>query len=296
VGKANRPSPYDKIYAYEVSDDLRQREYMFERFSGINPTITTTTASLTALPTAVAGQVNKLVTPLGFVWEVYQTTAQSLQPAAHTSKGMVLDGDQVSDESAEFVPGGNHTSSPYAMVVGTDSDFFFRCRLEITDASGSDQLIIGWRKQQTYQVPTSFLTGGAAGYTDFAAIGFAATKADPNPISITTSIGGAVNVVTPVGFTWADTLVHELEVRVIGGRAIYLINGNRIGNPIAKDALGAAITSQSTVSGPAYTFTSALTLVPFIFVRQDVDLTDAVYLREAEVGHLTQRGLDPNNE
>jgi len=296
MGKANRPSPYDKAYAYEMSDDIRQRKYMFERFGGSNPLITTTTSTITALPTAVAAQVGQIRTNLGYTIDYYQSTAQTLMPTMHATKGLVLDGDQVNNETAEYVPGGNHAASPYAYVVGTDSDFFFRVRMEITVTNGSDQLVIGFRKQEGFIVPVSFLAGGAGTYTDFAAIGFAQAVTTPNAVATTTSIGSAVAVVTPVSFTWTSTLVHELEVRVVGGRALYFINGNRIGNPITKDALGATITTQNTVSGAAYTFTAGLTLVPFIFVRQDAALTTAVYLRELEVGHLVQRGLDPNNE
>lgn len=296
MGKSNRNPPKDFTYSYELSSDVVRHKYVLQQLGGVSPLITTTTSSLTALPTAVQGQVDVIRLNDGDTIEYFQSTAQTLQPTMNATKGLVIDGDQVDNETQELVPGGNSTLSPFAMVVGTDSDFFFRARFEITVTNGSDQLLVGWRKQQTYAVPASFLTGGAATYTDFAAIGFAATVATPNPVNICTSVGNAANVVTPVNFTWASTVTHELEVRVVGGKAVYLINGVRVGNPIAKDALGGAITSQSTVSAPAYTFTAALTLVPFIFVRQDAGLTTAVFLKEYEVGHLTQRGLDPNNE
>jgi hypothetical protein len=184
-----------------------------------------------------------------------------------------------------------------AFVVGTDPSFFLRVTLEITAANGSDQLLVGWRKAQTYLVPTSFLNGGNAGYTDFAAIGFASTVASPNPVVTATDVGGSgTTTVTSTGFTWANGGIHTLEVRVVGGQARYFINGTRIGNPVTKDGTGTAITSQTTTSGVVYNFTSGLTLVPFIFVRQDAGLTTAVYLRQLEVGPLVLVGLDPNAE
>jgi hypothetical protein len=290
--------PLRKTQAYELDDRLRYGRYAFAKLGGVIPQILQNASSLSALPTASQGEVTTIQHgSLGPPIEMYQTTAQTLQPVVGAGGGLVLDGDQVDNESAEFVIGGNSARNPLAMVVGTDPDFFFRARIGITDASGSDQLLVGWRKVETYQVPTSFLTTGDGGYADFFGVGFAATKANPNTVACASDVGNAGSTtVTQTGFTWADTKIHDLEVRVVGGKPRVLINGIRIGNPIAKDALGAAITSQNTVSTPSYTFTAGLTLVPFIFVRQDADLLDAVQLYEYEVGHLLNAGLDPQNE
>jgi hypothetical protein len=98
-----------------------------------------------------------------------------------------------------------------------------------------------------------------------------------------------------MGFTWADTLVHQLEVRVIARKAIYLINGVVGGGRVSRDGTGAAITAQTLNTQAAFSFDVGDVLVPFIFVRQDANVTP-VYLRELEVGHLVDRGLDPNAE
>jgi len=275
---------------YAQSPAVRRRRYFYERFDGNlvgGPLMYRIASGLTALPTAVQAQTDGIVSFQGNFLEYFQTTAQTLQPVSHATKGLVLDGDQVDNESQEYVVGGNSTTQPLAFVTGTDDGFFIRATLEITDASGSDQMLVGFRKQQAYQVPTSFLTTGNALYTDFAGIGFAATKADPNPVSVATDIGASGSTtVSATNFTWADTKIHKVEVRVIGRKALYLINGVPLGGTVSKDALGVAITAQPTKTAAAYTFTSGLTLVPFIFVRQDADLLDAVYLRELEVGFL----------
>lgn len=294
---ARNVRPLQRLYPYNLHDNINKGRYAYEKFPGSDPSILTTASGLTALPTASAGQVDRIHTVGGHYIEYYQTTAQTLMPVSHATKGLVLDGDQVNNESAEYVPGSNSTTSPFAFVTGTDTDFFFRCTFEITDASGSDQFLMGFRKVEAYQVPTSFLTTGDGGYSDFAAIGFAATKADPNPVSVATDIGNSGSTtVTPVSFTWADGKKHKLEIRVIARKAFFYINGVKLGNTVSKDADGTAITAQTTVSGPSYTFTNAITLIPFIFVRQDTDLTDAIYLYDMEIGHLTDIGLDKNNE
>lgn len=300
---ARNTRPLRLKYPYQMSPSYVRGKYFYERFAGTDPSILRTSSGLTALPTASAGQVDRIHTVGGHYIEYYQSTAQTLQPVAHATKGLVLDGDQVDNESQEYVIGGNSTTNPYAMVVGTDSDFFFRCTFEITDASGSDQLMMGFRKVQTYQVPTSFLTTGDSGYTDFYAVGFAATKADPNPVNIAYDLNDSGSTtVQAASFTWADTKSHTLEVRVIGSKAYTFINGVRLGGTVSFDRVngiygtGAALTAQTTVGGPSFTFDTADTLVPFIFVRQDADLLDAVYLRDMEGGLLVDIGLDPNQE
>lgn len=290
-----RPLRY--TFPYQIHPNFTRRKYVYEVLSGVQPQITQQSSSLTALPTASAGEITQIRTAGGTTIEMYQTTAQTLQPVSHATKGLVLDGDQVDNESAEYVIGGNYTTNPFAMTVGTDSDFFFRATLEITDASGSDQLLVGWRGQQTYAASTSYLTTGDALYEDFAGIGFCATKANPNPVGTATDVGNAGSTIaSAVSFTWADTKTHQLEVRVVGGKALYFINGVRLGGVVSFDANGTAITAQTTISAPTYTFTSGLVLVPFIFVRQDADLLDACYLKSFEIGHLVDIGLDPNNE
>jgi len=283
---------------YEINPNFTRSRYLFEKFSGSTPWLNPGATGVTALPTAAQGQVDCAISPMGYYYELFQTTAQTILPFPHATKGLEISGDEVDNESLEIVPGGNRTNSPYAMTVGTDSDFFMRVQLEVTDASGSDQLVVGWRKVQTYAVPVGFLAATDPTYTDFAAIGFAGTKADPNPLRTITDLAdqGAAPTVNAVNFTWADGKIHQLEVRVIGGKALYLINGIRLGNPVAVDALGAAITSQSTLTSAPYTFAAATVVVPFIFLRHDTDVAEDTFMRQLEIGHTVDIGLDKTQE
>lgn len=290
-GVSRRQIAQQAISAYRLTDYLRKKRYFYERFSTAQPIILRNTSSLMALPTAAQGQTGYIYTPRGNYIEYFQSTAQTLQPVGNAS-GLVLDGDQVDNESAEFVPGGIDANSALAFTTGTDN-FFIRATLEITDASGSDQLIVGFRKAEAFQVPTSFLAAGDALYTDFVGMGFAATKANPNTVAVATDLANAGStVVTQTGFTWADTLKHTLEVRIIGRTAKFFINGIELGRSVAFDAVGGAITAQPTKSA-AYTAAAATTFIPFIFVRQDADLLDAVFLRELEIGTLAEIDQDP---
>lgn len=289
MGKANRPSPGDLVYAYELSSDFRPNRYLNFKAHG-QPIIMG--ANGFALPTAVQGQTDRMSLPGGggHYVDLFQTTAQTLMPLENTL-GLEIALDQVDNETVEYVPGGNSARSPFAFTVGTDSDFFIRAKFAVTDVSGTDQFFVGFRKQEAFAVPTALVNAGDGIYTDFG--GLLLKSGDVFTLTDLNNSGSAVG--TDTLFNWADTEIHQLEVRVVGGKALYLINGVRLGNPVAKDGDGTAITSQSTNTGAVFTFDSGDVLVPTIIVRQDADLTP-VYLRELEIGHLTQRGLDPNNE
>ena len=270
----------------------KRGRYLYEKFSG--QPIMMNGATGKALWTAAQGQTDIVWTSGGNYIEEFQTTAQTLQPVAHATKGIEVALDQVANESVEYVPGGNRTTSPLAMVLGTDPAFFIKAKFEITDADGMDQFLIGFRKVEAFAVPTSFLTTGDGIYTDFCGIGFAKVVASPNPVSVASDLNnGGSTTVSQVSFTWADTLVHTLEMQVVNRIARFLINGVPLGGSVSLDGDGAAITAQPTVRPHTFTFDSGDTVVPFIFLRQDTAVTPA-YLQELEIGHLESIEADPN--
>lgn len=293
---ARSSRPKQLIYPYQQSADLKRGRYVFERMNG-QPFVFITSSTIPAFPTASQGETDYILTPQGNYFEQYQTTAQTLMPAWDgTNLGLEIAGDQVDNEAVELVPGGNSSASPFAFVAGTDPDFFFRAKFKITDASGMDQFGIGFRKQEAFAVPTSFLSTGDGVYTDFFLLGFAGTKADPNPVRTSSDLNNSGSAtVSALNFTWADTLVHELQLRVIGRRVFCYINGVLAGDVVSYDGDGAAISAQTTVSGPSFTFDDGDTLVPFIFLRQDADVTP-VQLREYEIGLLRDIGKSKNQE
>lgn len=295
-----RPLRYTQ--QYQINPNLVRGKYLYERFSAPPLWLNDGATGVTALPTGVAAQTDVAVSQNGNVYELYQTTAQTILPFAHATKGWEISCDEVDNETVEIVPGGNSSVSPLAFTLPSstaagDTDFFMRAVFEITDADGSDQFGIGFRKQEAFAVPTSFLTTGDGIYTDFVLFGFAATVANPNPVSIAYDQNNSGSTtVQAANFTWADTLVHELQIRVIGRKPQFLINGIRLGNPVAKDFLGNAITSQSTVTGPVITLDEGDIMIPFIFLRHDAAVAEDTFLRELEIGHLVDIGLDPNAE
>jgi hypothetical protein len=226
--------------------------------------------------------------------ELYQTTAQTLMPSRHATKGLEIGLDEVNNESAEYVPGGNHAANPLGCLAGTDPGVLIRATLEIADVSGSDQLVIGFRKQENYVVPTSFLSTGDALYTDFYGIGFSGA-ADPNDVKTVKDLNNAGStVVFDTNFNFADGGIHTLEVRVKGRKVQCFINGVALGGVVKKDGVGAVLTAQQTYTPPAFTFDAGDFLIPFIFSRYDATTPGAIYLRSLWCGQLVEDGLDPN--
>lgn len=296
-------NPGGLVYADSLGDDLRFGKYLHLRRTAMHSVILqngtqAAPVSVPTLPTAVQDNLNTLVfpnAPFNAGLEMYQTTAQTLMPLRHATKGIEIALDQVNNESVEYVPGGNHAANPFATLLGTDPGIRILLTFETAVANSHDQFIIGFRKQENYVVPTSFLTGGAAGYTDFCALGFSATVASPNPIGVVTSIGSAVNIASPAGFTVPITTTVQLEIRLLGRKPRYFINGVELGGRVSRDAIGTAITAQQTIAPPAYTFAAGLTVIPFIFVRQDA-ATGAIFMRELRVEQLKSVGLAPEQK
>jgi hypothetical protein len=295
-----------KAYQYMLSDAIRAGKVAaFGHLPGSIPSVQPlilqfgTQAAPVGIPTlgsAAADGINNIVLPgcLGMNYlQLHQTTAQTLLPLLHATKGIELAGDQVDNETVEYVPGGNNANNPLSYLAGTDPGVVFRATFEITKNNGSDQFGIGWRKQENYVTPTSFLTGGASGYTDGVLFGYAATVTNPNVIRSSTWIGSAVCVVGSTGFTVTDGTIITLEVRIKGRLVSYYINGVSCdGSKVAKDGVGTAITPQTLATLPTYTFTAGLRLIPYIFIRQDA-ATTTVFLKRFFVGPLFEDGIDP---
>jgi len=291
---ADGTQSFTRTFGNQLSEGQRKGKYMlFDRPGPL--TIMNSAGAIPALMTAAQGQIDTILVPGAFgnnMLELFQTTAQTLAPI-YNAKGILIGGDVVDNESVEYVPGGNRAENPFAYVAGTDPGVFIRATLEITDSSGSDQMCLGFRKQEAYAVPVSFLTTGDALYTDFAGIGFSGTAA-ANLVKSMTDIGNlGSTTVFSTGFTWADTKIHQLEVRISKRQVQYLINGSRPGERITKDGIGGALATQTPLVPPAYTFTAGLNLIPFFFHRYDATTPGAVYLRRLEVGQLLEVGLQP---
>lgn len=316
TGRRGR-QPYQRLYANSPASRFKGVYTEDLRKTADYPLLYNITAAtgIAAFDTAAGpayaqGATHVVRTAGGLYMEVFATTAQTIMPILTPGTGLEIGLDKVNNEAVEYVPGGNSAYNPFAYTVGTTQPMLFRAALNFVDVSGSDQFLLGWRKQEAYAVPASILTTGDGTYTDFCGIGFAATVANPNPVSIAYDVNnGGSTFVVPCGFTWADNKTHVLEVRLIGGKVRVFINGARVGSRISVDGVGGSITAQQTSSGGEtdfnaldgdtdlnYGFDTGDVLIPFIFSRYDATTPGAIYLQGLEIGPTSEFGLDPDNE
>lgn len=251
------PTP-SVIHQYQYSDSINRRywdqDYFLDTFQ-LQP-ITAKVGGGAA--TGTAGDNNVLYTPFnGFEWNVIGT--QTILAPSLDAFGLNLVQDQTSGDGIELGMGVT-ALSPSSFIVGTDRAFFFRMTFKVQDASGCNPLIIGFRKAQAFDATL-------ANYTDFASIGIVGT-ANPNTIKIQTQIGTAGVVVTDTTQTWADGETHTLTVLVSAtGVVTYQV-----------DWLPPTVVA-------AYTFTSGLTVIPFVRFTQAADVTSQASTNWYEVGY-----------
>jgi hypothetical protein len=190
-----------------------------------------------------------------------QGTAQTILPVTD-STGLDISGDQVNGEAYEMFAGVLGASGRPA-VIGVDPAFYFCVTAKIADASGASKFQIGFRSAtQTQQAAT------ITNYLNYATIGTSGT-ANPNTIYM---LGGNDDTDTSqdTGDTWADAAVKRLCINVSATGVVTATNN------------GAAPTTPLTFS-----FDDGDSVIPFIFLVQGSDLTEAVDITEWAVGYTT---------
>jgi hypothetical protein len=148
-------------------------------------------------------------------------------------------------------------------VIGVDPAFYFCATVKIADASGASKMMVGWRSATQTQAAATITT-----YLNYAAIGSNGT-ANPNTIYLLTG-NDDTDVSTDTTQTWADGATKRLCVNVDAAGAVTYTNN------------GAAPTATA-----AFSFDDGDSVIPFIFLVQGSDLTEAVDITEWAVGYTT---------
>jgi hypothetical protein len=165
--------------------------------------------------------------------------------------GLSIGLDVAADDGIEICPGilaGNAS----AFVVGTDGPFHFRLTFDIADVSGSDNVMVGFRKAEPYQAVA------LDAYDEMAAFDVVS-----GTIKTATVINAGTTVNTDTTETWADLATHCLEVKVaLNGAVTYKIDGVAPGTTVA------------------YTFDAGEVVVPFFYNRYDTTTPGVIYLIE----------------
>jgi hypothetical protein len=177
----------------------------------------------------------------GASFEQYNTTVSTaIAPSMSTTAGNGLDIDTITggDSKSIEITEGNTVNSKNAFVIGTSPAFYVKAGFNISTLADIADLYVGFRKVQTYQATIP------AGYTDYATIG---VHGAAGAVELQTQVSSGGNTVTNTTNSVTAATNYTVEVLVSsGGVVTYLLNG----------------TTPTTVA--AYTFTSALTVVPYI--------------------------------
>ncbi len=175
-------------------------------------------------PTGTTGNVNICDTgQYRFEYVILGAGQTIVRPVLATDGGYDWGMDQTATEGCEINFASLKQGHPRMFKIGTDPSFYARFRFTMEDASGYD-LFFGFRKNQAYQTAVET-------YTDFALIRVLGDSSSAAAaVTTVTNLNDATDsTVTTTASTVADAADTELEVRVIGRRAMFLFNGAQIG-------------------------------------------------------------------
>jgi len=186
------------------------------------------------------------------MFEYHIKGTQTILAPVLAATGLAVTMDEDAGDGIELTQG-ILARSKQAMVIGTD-EFYLKCRASIADVSEVAELAVGFHKAEAYQVNID-------DYADMAVL-----NSIIGAINIETMVGGAGTVTTDTTNTWTNGQIKTFEVYVSrGGVVTYKIDG-----------------SAPTVVA-AYTFTDALTVVPFFYFFHGATPA-AVVIEEWECG------------
>ena len=207
--------------------------------------------------TGVAGDINLMVMP-NLAWNYHIKGTQTILGPALTTTGLNISMDQTDDDGVELRPS-ILGKSDFRFVVGTDKAFFFEVKLKIADASGTDDLRIGFRKFEADQANVD-------DYDEMACIGIGASL----NIEIETILNAAATTTTDTTNNSADGETRVFRVNVsAAGVVTYLLDG------------------VAPTTTAAFTFDNAEVVIPFIFFLHSADVAGDVEIIHLECGHQT---------
>lgn len=204
--------------------------------------------------------------------------AQTLYYPQTNSNGFDISGDQTNNKGLQYVVKCNEVNTATlptsyksnsfhldSFVVGTSAAFFMRAVIEITQVSGTDDCLIGFRKVENFK----------AAVDDYAEM--AAFNIISGSIKTETITGSAAttqtNLTAPESGDFDNTQVWTFEVLVSQGGVVTY----RMGTP----SVGKSVVAPSPVV--AFTIADGTEVTPFIYILQTADDTPVI-LHSLEYG------------
>lgn len=179
------------------------------------------------------------------IWEYHVLGTQTIDGPTEGTYGMHVVQDAVENDGAEYSLG-IRSYNPAVFIVGTSPAFYAKMQFYCLDVSDADECAFGFRKMEAYQATLD-------GYDAMAVLNNIS-----GDINIETITDNASNVTTDTTLNWANTEIHEFEVRVsAAGVVTYKVDG----------------ITPPTVA--AFTFTDAEIVIPFFYYLLDATPTAA---------------------
>jgi hypothetical protein len=181
-------------------------------------------------------------------------------PPAMVATGLDVQGDQVDNDGSEII-GGVLGLSGRPFIIGTDAAFYFSCTFSITNADGTDDFHLGFRRAETVNATFD-------NYLDLVSLG-CNTAASPMAIKIETILNNGATTTTDTTDTLAGATSTTWRVNVsAAGVVTYLIDG------VAPTATA------------AFTFDDGDPVIPFFhFLQANAAQTGAFVISNWEVGY-----------
>src|SRR6185436_8848031 len=134
----------------EVASSNGIRRYRRDYTKSGRPVISTA-ISPGGVATGTAGDLNLLMWP-GFSKEYLIKGTQTIKAPSMTTVGLDLGSlDQTADDGLELIPTTTTAGSSSKYVIGTSPAFYYEAKVKVEDVSGSDDLCIGFRKDEAGQ-------------------------------------------------------------------------------------------------------------------------------------------------
>lgn len=214
-----------------------------------------------ALPVATDATTNVLITPQGTLYAT-NINAQTLLAPVSAATGLNVSGDATAGDGFDITlqyPGATNAAAKFIFgAIGTEKlGFFVEVKATLQDVSGIGELFVGFRKNEAY-------AAARASYTDYVGVLVDGTK-----IEAATQVATGGETVTDSGKVVADGAALVMRVEVdYNGVASCFTNYNNTTGLLTTDG-----TVYKVAKVPPYTFTSGLSVVPFIRFIQDTDIS-----------------------
>lgn len=188
----------------------------------------------------------------GCAFEYTNIGAQTILAPAFSAAGLDIARDLTNNEGTEITLG-TTARAKHAYTVGTTGSFYFQVSAYLTDVSGSDQFLIGFRKAEAYQADWN-------NYDELAAVNIVGGN-----ISVSTILNNAATATVDSTLDWVDATAKTIRVEVNrAGHAKFFVDNVQI--------------------GPMFKFDAGEVVLPFITLIHDTDVAEATLLTSVQCG------------